>query len=134
MCSTYVPSGDNGGLLEALMATSPRKSPTPRRSVAPDPKKRGKPVKKSTRDNDEVVDDSTRESEKPTKLKKPTVRKSIRATDTSEEKAQGAGPAVTYLEFGHLFPILQMGGEIGMFPEGPRVMLGRMPPKVRETD
>ena len=83
---TYVPSGDSRGLLEALIATSPRKTLAPRRLMIPESKKQGKPTKYSTKGdgNDQVVDDSTGEQ---TKLRKPTSRRSIKAADHSEKEA-----------------------------------------------
>ncbi|KAF9649739.1 hypothetical protein BDM02DRAFT_3268542 [Thelephora ganbajun] len=84
---TYVPSGDSKGLLEALMATSPRKSPTPRKSTASESTRPRKSVKSSTKGKggDEMAEESTQETEKQTKSRESTSRKSIKVADSSEK-------------------------------------------------
>lgn len=96
--STYVPSGDSNGLLEALMATSPRKSQTPRPAASGSTKQR-KSIKSSTKrlSGGEIADDSTQGTEKRTKPRKSTSRKSIKGADSGEEITQGAAFATTYL-------------------------------------
>lgn len=105
--SKYVPSGDSRGLLEALMATSPRKSPALRRHMTLGSTKRGKPIKLTKgNSNDEIVDGSTQETEKRTKLRKSTSRKPIKVTDASEKEVdRGADPIVTCWEFRCLLPV-----------------------------
>lgn len=73
------------------MATSPRKSPTPRRSIASGSTKPRKSAKTPLKgkSNDETADESTQEMEKQTKPKKSTGRKSIRAADSSGKQIQG---------------------------------------------
>jgi hypothetical protein len=99
--STYVPSGDSQGLLEALMATSPRKSPAPRKSIASGSAKPRKSIKISMkgRSNDETAEEFTQEMEKQTKLRKSTGRKSIRVVASSEEQTQGMALAMTFRKF-----------------------------------
>lgn len=97
--STYVPSGDSKGLLDALLATSPKKSPTRSMSMKPESTKRGKSVKRSTKSNggNGIVGDSTQETEKQTKSRKPASRKTTKAVDPNEkEVTQGADSTTTY--------------------------------------
>ena len=102
MFSTYVPSGDSKDLLAALMATSPRKSPAPRKSIASGSAKRRKSTKTSMNDNTSngAADDPTHDMEKQTKAKKSKDRKSIKATNSSEEQTQCEGPTATLRIFG----------------------------------
>jgi len=92
MFSEYVPSGDSKGLLEALIAISPRKSPTPRKSIASRSTKPRKSIKSSTRGKSigETADEYTQEAGK------STSRKSIRAVDSSGKETQGTGPATSF--------------------------------------
>lgn len=73
------------------MATSPRKSPTPRKSIASGSTKPRKSAKTSLKgkSNDETADESIQEMEKQTKPKKSTGRKSTRAVDSSGKQTQG---------------------------------------------
>ena len=87
------------------MATSPRKSQTPRKSIASGSIKPRKSVKSAMKGkNNETADESTQETEKQTKAKKSTGRKSIKATDLSEKTAQGAGSPQLSGHFHCLFP------------------------------
>ena len=104
--STYVPSGDSKGLLEALMATSPRKSPSPKKSVRSGSNRPRKSVKTSLNaaSRNETPDKSTRETEKQTKTKKPTGRKSIKVVDSSEKLTQSTIPITTSQVFVCAYP------------------------------
>lgn len=87
------------------MATSPKKNPTPKRSM---PTKQRKSVKISTKGNysDGTVGDSMQETVKRTKLRKQTSRKSIKATDLREKEVdQGAGATTIYRGFKYLLLI-----------------------------
>jgi len=80
------------------MATSPRKSPTPKRPIESGPTKPRISVKPSTKgkSGDETQDESTQETEKRTKAKKSASRKAIKAADSDEGAGQGAMPATTF--------------------------------------
>ena len=84
------------------MATSPRKSPTPRKSIASGSAKPRKSVKASAKDksNDETADESTQEAEKRPKPRKSTSRKSTTAADSSKKQNQGPSPT-TFRTFAH---------------------------------
>ena len=83
------------------MATSPRKSPTLRKSIASGSIKPRKSVKTSMKgkSNDETTDESTQEMEKQTKPKKSTGRKSIKVVDSSEKRTQGMTLTTTFRTF-----------------------------------
>lgn len=99
--STYVPSGDSKGLLEALNATSPRRSPSPRKPITVGSTKPRKSVKTSTKgkSNDEATGERTQEAEKQGKPKRSVSRKSIKVADTGEKETQGMTLAMTFLTF-----------------------------------
>ena len=79
------------------MATSPRKSPTPKRSIGSGSTRPRKSVSSSTKGKSriETPDKSTRETEKQTKTKKSTDRKSIKVVDPGGNTTQGAMPVTT---------------------------------------
>lgn len=83
------------------MATSPRKSPAPRKSIASGSTKPRKSVKTSMKSkiNDETADKSTQEMEKQMKPKKSTGQESIRVVDSSKKQTQGTALATTFQTF-----------------------------------
>lgn len=98
--STYVPSGDSKGLLEALKAASPKKSP--KKPTASGSTRPRKSLKHSTkgRSGNETVDESTQETDTQTKAKKSTSRKSTKAADSSEKVTGGTARDTTPWIFG----------------------------------
>jgi hypothetical protein len=94
------------------MATSPGKSQTSRKSIASGSVKPRKSVKSATRgrDNDETVYESTQETEKQTKAKKSTGRKSIKAMDPREKTIQGAASLRLSGHVHLLIPSMQLNG------------------------
>jgi len=83
------------------MATSPRKGP--KKSARTGSTKQRKSVKASTKgeNRDEIPDESTQETKKQLKVRKPTSRKSIKVVDFGESDTQGAIP-VTISELLHM--------------------------------
>jgi len=83
------------------MATSPRKSPASKKSIASGSTKPRKSVKTSikSKSNDETADESIQEMEKQTKPKKSTSQGSIRVVDSSKKQTQGTALATTFRTF-----------------------------------
>ena len=77
--------------MEALIATSPRKSPTPKKSIKAGSTKPRKSVRASTKGENrhETPHESTQETERQLKVKKPTSRKLIKVVDFGEKGTQG---------------------------------------------
>jgi len=69
------------------MATSPRRSPTPKKAIASGSTKPRKSAKPSTKrkNSGDTADESTQEMEKQTKAGKSTSRKSIKVADSGEK-------------------------------------------------
>ena len=83
------------------MATSPRKSPSPKKSIASGSARPRKSVKSSTKgkSNDQTADESTQEKGEQTKAKKSATRKSTKAADSGKKVTQGTTAATTFKVF-----------------------------------
>jgi hypothetical protein len=130
--STYVPSGDSKGLLEALMATSSRKSPTPRRTVFSRSTNPRKSVKSSVKGNssNEIGGGFTQETEPRTNPRKSTSRKPIKIAGSGvKEVNRGASSAATHRYLRVLIPDGQPKVKMRTILWGPRVRRGRTPLK-----
>lgn len=90
------------------MATSPRKSPTPRKSIASGSNKPRKTAKTSMKgkSNDETADDSTQEMKKQTKSKKSTGRKSVKVAGSSKKETQGVALTTDFRSFLHAYHLM----------------------------
>jgi len=87
------------------MATSPRKSSTPKKSIRTGSAKPRKSVKLSTKcgNRDETPDKSTQEAQEQLKVKKPTSRKSVKVMDFGEKETRGAMPVTTFRTLAHVY-------------------------------
>ena len=90
------------------MATSPRKSPAPKKSAVSGSAKRRKSTKTSTKgnSNDEAAGGPAQDTEKQTKPKKSRGRKSAKVTDSSEKQIQREDPTATLRIFGNAYHVM----------------------------
>ena len=78
------------------MATSPRKSPTPKRSLGSTKPKKSARFPTRGKGNGEGADESSQETEEQTGAKKSISRKPTGVADPGEKEAPGMAPTTTF--------------------------------------